>query len=503
MISQNPVFQVLVVNNNIAALAAGNPVSALAIGQIGFFSYETNLSIDGTVPSANRSFYIAVGVDPNGTGSLADVTKSAGNSIQLGGIRAFTAKPYQAAQNKQIQLKIGAVTCNTEYGVRFEIRSDALSHIYGYNFPYKSFSAFTAPCADQCVDCASGDPNSLVASLSNNINLDTDGVLVATLTSPLTNNTIPNLAQWELGFNALATPSAPSGTPTTGTGSAAANTYFGKVTAVNADGESLPSAESTGVVLSATGEIAWTWPAVTGAVTYNLYVGIATGAETSVFTGIGTNSYTQIATAGTAKTPPVAGVANTPNPNSGLTAQMVISVLPDKLTNYSQINLKYADPRQLNMYMSLLTDPNTPNGWGSFGPDTVQSDLTALVYEDGSGYDIQQLEYIAGGWNGNPGPYRTSELVGVPTHNIQYYSTISGQYMLYSITNDNSGIGGTAVNRSSMATYIALPTASTTAIASVNAILHRIIDQASGNDSTVNTAYPYTQSYNTGVLANS
>lgn len=502
MISQNPVYQVLVVNNNIAALAAGNPVSALAIGQIGFFSYETNLSIDGTVPSANRSFYIAVGVDPTGTGSLSDITKSAGNSIQLGGIRAFTAKPYQAAVNKQIQLKVGAVTCNTEYGVRFEIRSDALAHIYGYNFPYKSFSAFTAPCADQCVDCASGDPNSLVAALTNNINLDPDGVLSVTLTSPLTGDAIPNQAQWQLGFNALALPPAPTGTPTTGTGSAAAHTYYARVTAINADGESLPGAESAGVVLSATGEIAWAWTAVTGATSYKIYVGITAGGEGSWFT-TSTNSYTQTATAGTTGALPVAGTATVGNPNAGLTANMVINVLPDKLTTYNQINLKYADPRQLNVYMSLLSDPNSPAGFGSFGADTVQSDLQAMVYEDGSGYDIQRLEYIAGGWNGNPGPYRTSELVGVPTHNITFYSVIGTQYMLYAITNDNKGIGGTAVNGSSMATFIAVPNASTTALASINATLHRIIDAASGNDTTVNTAYPYTSAYNTGVLANS
>lgn len=35
------------------------------------------------------------------------------------------------------------------------------------------------------------------------------------------------------------------------------------------------------------------------------------------------------------------------------------------------------------------------------------------AFEQGSGYDIQQLEYVAGGWNGRPGIYRDSELVGL------------------------------------------------------------------------------------------
>lgn len=505
MISQNPAFQVLVVNDNAAALAAGNPVSALAIGQIGFFSYQTNLSVDGSNPALCRSFYIAVGVDPLATGSLADVVKSAGNSIQLGGIRAFTSKPYVAPVNKQIKLSVGAVTCNTEYGVRFEVRSEALAHTYGFNFPYKSFTGFTAACADQCVDCAAGDPNSLVYALGTNISLDPDGIFSISYTSPLTGHTLLNTpTQWELGYNGLTPSPAPTGTPTTGTGAMVAGTYYAEITATNADGESLPSPQSAGVVLASTGEIAWTWTAVTGATGYKIYVGTTVGSETSWFTS-STNSYTQTATAGTTGTPPNGTAAIVGNPNNGLTANMVINILPDALTIYSQINLKYADPRQVNVYMSLLTDPNSPNGFGTFGPDTTQSDLAEITYEDGAGYDIQELEYIAGGWNGNPGPYRVSELNSTVRGNIQYYSSVSGTYQVFGITNDNSGIGGGAVNRSSMATYIAVPSANTTALNSINATLHRILGDApaADNDSTVNGLFPVATAYNSGVLIGS
>lgn len=500
MNSINPAYQVLVVNDNVAALTAGQPVSALAIGQIGFFSYETNLSIDGTVPSQNKSFYIAVGVDPQATGSLADITKSAGNNIQQAGIRAMTVKPYVAAQNKELLLKIGAVTCNTEYGLKFEIKSEALAHLYGFNFPYETFTGFTAPCTDGCVDCAAGDPNSLVEDFYKNINLDPNKIFQAIMTSPLTSNVINDATQWALGFNSLAVPAGvPTGTPTTGTGAVTAGTLYTRIVGVNGDGVTLPGSESLGVVLSATGEIAWAWIALTGATSYRIYVGTAAGAENTYFTS-STNSYTQTANAGTAGTVPVFNVANTINPNTGLTANLQINVLPDALTIYSQINLKYANPRQVNVFMSLLTDPNSPNGFGTFGPDTTQSDLQEIIYEDGSGYDIQQLEYIAGGWNGNPGPYRTSELVGVPTSNIQYYSSLAGHYNMYALTYENKGVGGGHPYESSLATYIVIPTANTTAINSINATLYRIVEGATGNDSTVNTAYPVTE-FDSGVLA--
>lgn len=506
MVSINPAFQVLVVSNNIAALAAGSPVSALAPGQIGFFSYETNLSIDGTVLSSNRSFYIAVGIDPLNTGSVTDILKSAGNTIQQKGIRAFTSKPYTAPQNKIIQLKVGAVSCNTEYGVRFEIRGEKQYSLYGYNGPYKSFTGYSNACTDQCVDCAAGDPNSVVQALGTEINYDPDGILLASYVSPTTGGTISSVPEWVLGYNSLAPPVAPAGTPTTGTGSAAAHTYYGRVTVINADGESLPGPESTGIVLSATGEISWTWtavvapagqPAVTG---YKLYVGIAPGAETSWF-ATSTNSFLQTATTGTTGALPTGAAATVGNANAALVAILQVNVLPDALYAYSSINLQYFDPRQINVYMSLLSDPNSPNGFGTFGPDTTQADLQEIIYEDGSGYDIQQLEYQAGGWNGNPGPYRTSELVGVPVKNTVYYSTQSGTYQLYAITNENKGIGAGAEYKSSNATYIAVPSANSTALNSVNATLHRLIDGATGNDSTVNAAYPVATAYNSGVIA--
>ena len=96
---------------------------------------------------------------------------------------------------------------------------------------------------------------------------------------------------------ALATPGAPTGSLTTGTGSLAAATYYAKVVAVDANGfMTAGGAESAATTLTATGEITWSWTAISGAKTYQLWVGTATGAENTFVGSLATTSYTQTAT---------------------------------------------------------------------------------------------------------------------------------------------------------------------------------------------------------------
>ncbi len=100
----------------------------------------------------------------------------------------------------------------------------------------------------------------------------------------------------DLKTTQLATPGAPTGTATTGTGTLAAGTYYAKIVGVGLNGGMTPGGtESAAVTLSATGEIAWTWPVVTGAATYELWVGTASGAENTFVGSLTSTSYTQTA----------------------------------------------------------------------------------------------------------------------------------------------------------------------------------------------------------------
>ena len=88
----------------------------------------------------------------------------------------------------------------------------------------------------------------------------------------------------------------PTGTPSTTGGTLQAGNYFAKIYAVDAwGGVTAASTESASVaVTGTTGSIAWAWSAVTGAVSYTIAVGPATGQQTAIFT-TATNSYSQVA----------------------------------------------------------------------------------------------------------------------------------------------------------------------------------------------------------------
>ena len=99
----------------------------------------------------------------------------------------------------------------------------------------------------------------------------------------------------------------PTGTPSGTGGTLATGSYFAKIQAVDQYGNGAAvSPETASVsVTGPTGSIAWAWTASTGAVSYRIFVGNATGAEQFFFTST-TNSYTQTA-------PYVAGQIGNPN----------------------------------------------------------------------------------------------------------------------------------------------------------------------------------------------
>jgi hypothetical protein len=88
----------------------------------------------------------------------------------------------------------------------------------------------------------------------------------------------------------------PSGTPSASGGTLMAGSYYAKIQAVDQYGIPVAwSAESSVATVSGTtGSIGWAWTASTGATSYNIIVGNATGGECYWFTSA-TNSFTQTA----------------------------------------------------------------------------------------------------------------------------------------------------------------------------------------------------------------
>jgi len=117
-----------------------------------------------------------------------------------------------------------------------------------------------------------------------------DGANVATVARIWINEGTLNLS------SPLTTPGTPSGTPSTSGGTLTTGTFYAKVQAIDQWGGLGPiSAESSAVNVVGPGianSISWTWTPVSGAVSYRLYTGPASGGEYVYFAST-VSSYTQ------------------------------------------------------------------------------------------------------------------------------------------------------------------------------------------------------------------
>lgn len=108
-----------------------------------------------------------------------------------------------------------------------------------------------------------------------------------------------NNGQGRLASAVSAVSGTPTGTPSASGGTLQANNFFAKIVAYDQYGA--PTAASTETasvsVTGTTGSITWNWTAVTGAVSYRIYVGPVTGGQCTYFTST-TNSYVQTTTIG-------------------------------------------------------------------------------------------------------------------------------------------------------------------------------------------------------------
>ena len=189
MSRNNDVFHLLVTKGNQAVLAKDKKVTELAPGQIGVFNYDTNLSFDATVTAAPRNFYLAVGVDA-GNGTTGDIMKSAGSHVQGKNIAFYSFRPYTPGRPMKVLLKDFVANCETEYGVKLELRNQEIYRTQGYNQFTKTYTMKTS-CCDGCEPtCPSGDANEITKQLYININNDTSGLVKANI-KPRAGATLP------------------------------------------------------------------------------------------------------------------------------------------------------------------------------------------------------------------------------------------------------------------------------------------------------------------------
>ena len=177
MSRNNDVFHLLVTKGNQAVLAKDKKVVELAPGQIGVFNYDTNLSIAAADP-APRNFYMAVGVDA-GDGTTGDIMKSAGSHVQGKNIVFYSFRPYTPGRAMKVVLKDFTAKCDTQYGVKIELRNQDIYMTQGFVQFTKTYAMKTSCCNDCVETCPSGDANEITKQLLINVANDPTGLVIA------------------------------------------------------------------------------------------------------------------------------------------------------------------------------------------------------------------------------------------------------------------------------------------------------------------------------------
>ena len=373
MSRNNDVFQVLVTKGNQAVLAAGNEVTDLLPGQAGVFSFESNLSIDGTVPT--RNFYVAVGLDEDGDGVTDNIRKSAGSHIQTRNIAFYSYRPFEAGRPMILEFKDFKTSCGEQYGIAIEFRNQQIYRTQGY-VQFKVNYVVEGICCGGCsTGCQSGDDNLVAKKLVDAINNDPRGFVKAEMFNTTTNAVVTN-------YDAFV----------------AANLV------VNTDA----------------------------------------------------------------------------NPTNDVKLGVRITSIPQKINKYMGIDTKYFHMRETFLVPSKLI------GFECNGEFSVKQ--TAKVTQ-GLGYDIQYLEYLAGGWNGNPGPYRTYKVNGLAKP-ITYVAETNTQYGILALTYDQFSIGGWLEYLNNEASIIAIPQADSVTRASLLGVIDKLA-KLSNFDGLVDDAANY------------
>jgi hypothetical protein len=130
---------------------------------------------------------------------------------------------------------------------------------------------------------------------------------------------------------------------------------------------------------------------------------------------------------------------------------------PLALVQSGNINVNYTPNRMTSFQMFAI------DGWGGGNAGTI-TNKQLIIQAEGIGYDIKQLEYEAGGWNGKPGINRQNGISGLPVQGFFYQVTdVAAKYTVFTITNNFKSVAGAyAPANASLSTIVAIPCGETT-----------------------------------------
>lgn len=442
MSTNNKVFQVLVTKGNAALPAKGAALETLADGQLGVFDAKTNLAIDGTTPV--KEFYLAVGVDADGDTVVDNINFSAGQVIQKENIRDYTYKPHTASRPMVFEITDYKVNCDTEYAVKLEFRNMQVYMRQGYNAYAKTFSVKT----DCCDELETGSVKDLTAKLLQAFNSDAAGMFKAEAIT---------------GGASLSVTTAP-------TVASDITVSIGKVDVT--------------VAVAATDTVAQAATKIANAITASSTAkatAVATSAKVlisglSIGTVITVDEGTTLAVVAVEA---VNTVTNLDTVEEGINTGIRITTIPLAIQQFCGINTMYYNPRQTVVIPSLI------EGFNCTGKVTITQ--TALD-EEGSGYDIKQKEYHAGGWNGKPGVYRASTALGLAMPGFKYFADEAKKYDQFNLIYDQFSTAGWKEYLNNLMTLVAIPGADTVTRNSFASVMDAILSNAASFEALADDA---------------
>lgn len=429
MSTNNKVFQVLVAKVDSALLAAGNTVDDLAVGQIGIFDAETNLSLDATA-TTKKNFYIAVGVDSNGDSAVDKFMFSAGQHIQKDYIRNVELKNYVAPVNQVIDISnFSDVKNAAEYTVKLEFRNQQIYQRQGTNQYTKSFSVVTTG------DTSVNPVFDMITKMLAEFNADESGIFTA---------------EAVVGKTTIAVTTSPT---------ASANlTVTVGTEAVTVAVLSTDNATQTATKISAA--LVTAGFAATSSTSTVTLTKVPVGTVT-VFAAGTTGAVATVTNGLTAAILPAAFSTL----ESGVYPNIRVTSSALAISKYFGINPKYYYLRQTVIVPSLL----------DFPLEAKALTVVDAVAEQGGAYEIKQKEYQAGGWNAQPGPYRTSSTLGYPYEGIEFNAVDGVKYIQIHLVYDFFSTAGWGEYLSNLMTIIAIPNTYTTLAASIVTVLNGIV----------------------------
>lgn len=144
-----------------------------------------------------------------------------------------------------------------------------------------------------------------------------------------------------------------------------------------------------------------------------------------------------------------------------------VLAIAGKVQQFANVNLNYVAARQTQVLVSLV---------GENAVGTV-STKTELVYEQGTGYDVRELEFQTIGFReGNTGAYRIGAITGLPNE-VAYESDLKKKYTVFTLAYDHFHRNGSWLQYdNALATYFVLESTNTAGIEAVQTLLGKLTE---------------------------